>query len=250
MRQATLIPSRWIHHLSCTDDRAQSITHDQFYGFQPALPQPRQQLFIVSGGFRRSRPPVQDLESAAFPHSHRHQQYPFAPWLRNAAPIPQVNPVHHDGTIAPRRNRFPAPLLDLLLRVLQHRSDGGWRQRPAQKPTHPTHHLALTQSTHRQSEQHLVQTVPLIALHQPDLFPPAHPRNTHLLQTPPQRRPTLPHRVTPTVDFLSPLPSLVHTPVPLCQQQSLHSSLEHPPRLLFHLLPGLFHQFLQCYSSF
>src|SRR5258708_5578756 len=36
MRQTALMPSRGIHHLRRTDDRGQSVTHDQFHRLQPA----------------------------------------------------------------------------------------------------------------------------------------------------------------------------------------------------------------------
>src|SRR5713226_8709170 len=38
VRQAALMPGRWIHHLGRTDDRRQSITYDQFHRLQSAFP--------------------------------------------------------------------------------------------------------------------------------------------------------------------------------------------------------------------
>src|SRR5579863_2638820 len=38
MRQTALLPSRGIHHLRRTDDRGQSVTHDQYHRLQPAFP--------------------------------------------------------------------------------------------------------------------------------------------------------------------------------------------------------------------
>ena len=37
LRQAELMPGRRIHHLGRTEDRGQSITHDQFHPFRPSL---------------------------------------------------------------------------------------------------------------------------------------------------------------------------------------------------------------------
>src|SRR5258706_14022888 len=92
--------------------------------------------------------------------------------------------------------------------------------------------------------------MPFIAFDQPNLFPPAQSRNTNLLQAPPQCRPTFPHRVPPAIHFLSPLLGLGHATVPLGFKQTFHRSFQHSTVLSFDLLPGLNHQFLQCYSSF
>src|SRR6266581_1689635 len=201
VRQTELLPRARINDLRCTAHGRFSIADDELDAVQSALPQAREQALIVVGGFFRGRLPVQHLEGTAVPHAHGHQQHAFSRRARHASSVAQIDPIHHQGPIALRRNRFVPPLLDLLVGVLQHGTDRGGGEATAQKAPHPVHHFALTEPAHGQREQHLVQSMPLIALQQTDLFPPAQPWNTHLLQTAPQRGPALAHRVAPALPF-------------------------------------------------
>src|SRR5258706_1146387 len=98
------------------------------------------------------------------------------------------------------------------------------------------HHRRGTSTAGTESQRPLSR---LIAFHQPDLFPPAQPRYAHLLQVPPQRRPTFPHRVSPTVNFLPSFLGFLYPAVPFCLQQPFHGSLQHLSRLPLYLPPSL-----------
>ncbi len=150
--------------------------------------------------------------------------------------------------MAARRNRLVAPHVPLLVGLLKNGAHRGGREPSTQEASHPVHDFALGQPAHGQRKQHLVQAVPLMMLHQSDLFPPPQPRNAHLLQTAPQRGPTFSHRVAPTIDFLPTPLGFVHPPIALCLEQAFDGPLQHLARLFFHLSPGLFQQLLQCYS--